>query len=454
LSQIVGCCVIAALLTAPETPFAAAQQARRNATAPSGGDWAALVEELQEEVEELRGWKFKHPVETGVCSEKRLREFIQKKAFEEEYGPDGLLRAQAFLRMVGLIPADCDLRQTILDVLLNQIGGFYDPTAKVLYVLDRSDIDYGPLLSRIIVAHELTHTLDDQYVDLDRLIKSRERTEDWSLTVGSVVEGSATALMMRYTLKAMNSGQYDPVQLIQLVRQEQERSRTFLEAPPYFSSLATMYMCGMSFLQGGASGPAVPENVGQKLLQAAENPPVSTEQILHPEKYWNKAKRDYPVEVDEADVERLLRPLGLHVVHKDTVGELLCALLTTDENRVLDMIMVSLPSYWTNEAATGWGGDRFFLLAEGKDAQAAKKNLKGLRGVWITLWDTAVDRREFVEDYALERELPARWAFELGDRGTVYLFGFDPAQREALQRRFERAPPAFRKDGKPWTATK
>jgi hypothetical protein len=453
LGCIVGCGVIAVLLTVSALPFAFAQPQQQAATL-TGEELVELAEELQQEVEQLRGWKFKHPVKTGLCSEQQLRQFVEKKGFEDEYGPDGLPLTQAFLRMVGLIPPDCDLRQTILDVLLNQAGGFYDPTTKTFYIVSQRCTDYGPLVNRIMIAHELTHALDDQYVNLDRLAKSRPRTEDWGLAIGAVIEGSATALMSRYGMKAIQSGDYDASELMQVVRQEQDRSRAFLEAPPYFSSLLSTYICGMFFLTagepGGLAGSGAIRNVGARVLQAAKDPPVSTEQVLHPAKYWDRAKRDYPVEVSDADVEALLKCPGLHVVHRDTVGELLCALLTVDENRVLEVFTASLPNYWTNDAATGWGGDRFFLLAEGHDAAAAGKSLRGVKGVWVTLWDTPDDRDEFVEEYELERTLPSRSVFRLSDRGAVFLFGFDPVQRADTQRRFERHPPGFTRDGKPW----
>jgi hypothetical protein len=439
----------AALAQTPET-------SRGDVSALTGAELVELAQELQKEVEELRGWKYKRRVKAELYSAEQLRRFVEKKAFEEEYGPDGLPRVQAFLRMVGLIPADCDLRQTIVEVLLNQAGGFYDPQTETFHMLERPDVDYGPLVNRIIIAHELTHALDDQHFDLDRLIKSRERTEDWAFTIGAVFEGSASVLMMRYATRAMQSGQYDGAQLAEVARQEQERSRMFMEAPPYFASLVSMYVGGMYFLLAEEGGEALTglgqmRNVGPRVLQAAKDPPVSTEQILHPHKYWDKAQRDHPVVVDDADVERLLRRAGSHIVHRDTVGELLCAVLTTDENRVLNLMLAALPTYWTNEAATGWGGDRFFLLAQGPDRAAARKTLRGLKGVWITLWDTRDDRDEFVEDYELERELPARYVFKLGARGAVFLFGFDGAERAGLQRRFQVRPPAFTRNGRPWT---
>lgn len=417
-------------------------------------DLIKMAKEVEAEVETLRGWKFKHPVKTDVRTEAQLREFIETKLLEEQYGGGRLERTEAFLRMVGLIPRDCGLKQTIVDVLLNQVGGFYDHDTKAFYMLKREGVGYGPLLNRSLVAHELTHALDDQYVDLGKLMRP-DLDEDQAVAIGSIVEGSATVLMMRYMMQAMMSGEYDAAELAEVQRQEMERSQVFLQSPPYFTTLLANYLCGMQFITRGK--PVVPgmepyeRGVGDDMLAVCKDPPTSSEQILHPHKYWDVEQRDEPVVVPDADLARLVRFEGLHVVHKNTVGELLCSLLTSDENRQLDIMTAGLPSYWTNEAATGWGGDRFLLLAEGKDAESVGSKLAGLKGVWVTLWDTSDDRNEFVEEYEIERELAGRSVFRLGDRGAVFLFGFDADQREVVQSRFAQTPPAFTKGGRPWS---
>ena len=431
----------------------AAAQPDQAGEALSARDLVKLAEEVEKEVEALRGWKFKRPVKKDVRSEKQLRAYIEKKVFEEEYGQGRLECLQVMLPMIGLIPADCDLKQTFMDVLFNQIGGFYDPDSGAFYLLQRGGVDYGPLVNRILIAHELTHALDDQHVDLNRFIKSREPTEDWTLAVGAVVEGSATTLMTRYSVRALLSGKYDLTELMQVVESETERSQAFLEAPPYFTALAANYMCGMTFLLRGnfMALAADPEHkgVGDDFLATVKDPPQSSEQILHPDKYWNADERDEPVVVKDEDVERLLRQPGLHVVHKNTMGELLCALLTFPADRKLDLNLMMLPSYWTNEAATGWGGDRFFLLAAGKDCQTARKQLKDVRGVWLTMWDTPRDRNEFIEDYATARKLPARRHFKRGAL-AVFLFGFDSRQAAEFEDHFLETLPAFRHGDKPW----
>jgi hypothetical protein len=417
-----------------------------------------LADEVQKEVEELRGWKFKRPVKKDVYTEEQLRRYIEKKLFDEQYGGGKLELTQAFLRMVGLIPADCDVRKTIIDVLLNQIGGFYDPDENAFFMLKRGGVDYGPILNRTLIAHELTHALDDQYFELNRFLKDPSLTEDSERAIGAVVEGSATELMMRYMQRAMMSGDFELGDIQRVMADEMERSKVLIQAPPYFSTIVASYLCGMSFMRRGQLAAAVPgaetkDPIAEDLRQAMKNPPTTSEQILHPEKYWERSSRDEPVIVDDGDVEQWLRPTGLRVIHKNTVGELLCSLLTSDASRELSLVGAALPSYWTNDAASGWGGDRFYLLAPGKTDKQAQQAADGRRGVWITLWDTPSDRDEFVSDYADYRRSTTRTVYRWGDRGAVFFFDFEPAVRDKLERTLQSDPPKLTRDGQRWSPT-
>ena len=308
-------------------------------------DLVKMAHEIEKEVEAIRGWKFKHEVKTAVYGEEQLRKFIEKRLFEEEMGGGKLEQTQAMLRMLGLIPADCDVRKTMMDVLLNQIGGFYDPPSRSFFMLKRSGVTYSPAFSRVLIAHELTHALDDQYVDLDKLLKGPDLTEDRGMAIGAVVEGSATQLMTVYMLRLMKSGKLDHDELGQVMKDEMAKSEVFTRAPRYFTTLLANYICGMYFVvngdvQGlaGENGDAVADNV----LKALKNPPQSAEQVLHPEKYWKKSLRDLPVVIDDGDVEKRLTGNGRFVVHKNTLGE-----LRSEERRVGKECLGRCRSRWS-----------------------------------------------------------------------------------------------------------
>jgi hypothetical protein len=415
-------------------------------SAGEGGDDAliALTEDVAREVETLRGWTFKHPVEKAVYGMEELKGYIVKK-IREEYSDEEIRNSQAFLGMIGALPDTTDLRETLTEVLLSQVGGFYEPADKSFFLIRREDTTYGPFVTRVFIAHELTHALDDQYVNLDSLMAARERTEDGEFVVGSLVEGSATALMTAYVVRAQLSGALDPNDLMGMMESEMERSRTFFEAPPYFQTLLATYTCGMHFLLKGKLAAVMGgggDVAGDNLLAVLADPPRSAEQILHPGKYWDPEARDDPVVVSDRDVTALVETSGFSVRAVNTAGETVMALVTSPSDRPFEPMAANVPAYWTNRAATGWGGDRFYLVD--KDG--------GRSGLWITLWDTAADRDEFTQAY--EEHVPdhERHRVLLGDRGAAFLFGMDAAEREAWATRLEEDAIGFTRSGREWSA--
>jgi hypothetical protein len=269
----------------------------------------------------------------------------------------------------------------------------------------------------------------------------------------AVAEGSATSTMTRYMLRAQAGGQADPSELQQYMKEEAARNKAFLEAPPYFQTLVAAYVCGMNFLtKGNPLALAMPgsKDVGEELQAAAKNPPQSTKQILHPETYWVPEKREVPILVSDKDAEASIAVPGCQVLARDVYGELLAAVLTTPKDRKPNLMLMGLPTYWTNPAADGWGGDRFFLLAPGKTADLAARNLKDAKGVWITFWNTPEARDKFVEAYDGSSPSPKRTAYRLGNMGAVFFYNFTDAERAAAEKRLGASPPKCTRDGKPW----
>jgi hypothetical protein len=115
-----------------------------------------------------------------------------------------------------------------------------------------------------------------------------------------------------------------------------------------------------------------------------------------------------------------------------------------------------MPEYWTTEAASGWGGDRFFVIAERPGAPREGNRpddgfeYRGPRGIWVTAWDTERDRQEFIRGYEEERKLPGRTVVNVGRRAAVFLFGVDDEARKALERALQDGALVFARDGKPW----
>jgi len=422
-----------------------AASSRQLATAAARGQADGLVavaNEVTKEVEALRGWTFKQPVKKELTTVEQMRQYLERQAARSLPGAR-LPITQAFLRTIGLIPQNADLKATWMALLENQVGGFYDTETKTMHLVARPGLP--PFVERIMLAHELTHALDDQYVDLEGFTKPRENgTEDLDLTTEAVVEGSATALMMQYTARSMMAGRMDQKALQQFAQEEAERSKVFLDAPRYFSAMLGSYICGTQFLARGQMMALIlaPDNkaIGEALLAARKDPPQSTEQILHPDRYWDGAKRDQPIVIDDAAAAKWLAQPGRSIVHADTIGEMLIAILTSVRGASLNLQSISTSEAWTNAAASGWGGDRFYLLASGDNADAARTDLKNLKGVWVTAWDTPKDRDEFVAALPNGSLASGAVADAVGDSVAVVYFGIDDAERGTLTTRLREAP--------------
>jgi hypothetical protein len=422
-----------------------AASSRQLAAAAAKGQAEGLVavaNEVTKEVEALRGWTFKQPIKEELTTVEQMRQYLERQAARSMPGKK-LPITQALLRTIGLIPQNADLKATWMALLENQVGGFYDTETKTMHLVARAGLP--PFVERIMLAHELTHALDDQYVDLEGFTKPRENgTEDLDLTTEAVVEGSATALMMQYTAQAMMAGRMDQKALQQFAQEEAERSKVFLDAPRYFSATLGSYICGTQFLARGQMMALIlaPDNkaIGEALMAARKDPPQSTEQILHPDKYWDGAKRDQPIVIDDAAAAKWLALPGHSIVHADTIGEMLIAILTSPRGANPNLQTMPTSEAWTNAAAAGWGGDRFYLLASGDNADAARADLKNLKGVWVTAWDTPKDRDEFVAALPKGSLASGAVAETVGDSVAVVYFGIDEAERGALTSRLRETP--------------
>ena len=287
---------------------------------------------------------------------------------------------QDIARMLGVIPADMDLMETALELIESQVGGYYDPKTDSFSLMDRCPKG----VAGIILAHELDHALDDQLFDLDGGLSKASAETDSSLAYSSVVEGSGTSVMNRWMMANMGDIDLGGYQAME------EESRDVMAAAPtwLWKPLVGAYLRGASFLVRS-------ENLMDGQMKAVESsdiraaftsPPTSTEQILHPQKYWDPEQRDNPRQVEI--LEQAL-PTGWERLREDTLGESMLAIFASPESERggLDTSnpMAMIATSFTNDAAAGWGGDRLVLLGR-EDARILHM---------VTVWDTSKDAGEF-----------------------------------------------------------
>ncbi len=327
-------------------------------------DPATVYAQIEAQVQQIRGLTAKKPVDPKLLDEAKLKANVTA-SFEKDNPPALVDANERLYRLLGLIPAGTSLKDLYLKLLSSQVAGYYDSDTKELYVVSRSGA-LGPT-EKITFAHEFDHALQDQNFGLSKLQLDATGESDRSLARLSLPEGDATQLMSEWAAANMS-----PAELLQMLKDssDPEQTKILAEMPAMLKdSLTFPYTSGLQFInQAKATGgwPAV------DALYA--DPPVSTEQVLHPEKY---AAREAPIKVVfPKDLAKRLGN-GWSVDDEDTLGEFQLSEWLSAAGKV--------PAGVAATAAAGWGGDRVALVRNG-DRNGA---------VIDTRWDTPKDAAEF-----------------------------------------------------------
>lgn len=343
----------------PETAALAADSAIR-----------ALAERLLPEVETLSALPAREPLAVAVRTRAELEGFLTRQ-LAEQLPPEKLKGLQRTYERFGLLPADLQLAELLRSLLLEQVVGYYDPARDTLYVMENVD----PELVEPVLAHEMVHALQDQYLDLDSLIKANEDFNDRATAAQSALEGHATLAMLEWQLARLTGGSIGLESLPSLssLPEDALMEAAGMEMPELASaprlireSLVFPYLGGLEFVRARwrAEG-------GDRFAPLGEQMPISSEQVLHPDRAFG-AIRDEPVVLAFAGPV----PEGWTEVHSDGLGEL--------ETRIWLRELLDDPSR-AESGAAGWDGDLYRLIA-GPEGEVL---------FWVTAWDSLNDAREF-----------------------------------------------------------
>jgi len=352
--------------------------------AQSTDDWTskliARTDEIAKEVSKLRGLKIKQPIQRDVMDLDGLRKRLLTR-FGEEYTPEQMAAEQLSLERWGLVPHGLDVHDVLLDVLTEQIAGFYDPEDRTLYIASRpagtSDADLG--WADMLMAHEIVHALQDQHFDLDKLTDLPRTEADAQLARQALVEGDGVVAMVELVLARQGIappwGMDDAVAMMMKTMQAStdEGQDQLSRAPLVVRDLLMFpYAAGMRFVATLRA-----RHPWKRVDQVFKDPPASTEQILHPELYLAK-------ELPHRVAAKAPAALAGWTVVDDTVwGEAGWSVLLRQHGVQLDR---------ASAAAAGWGGDRVVVYAA--PGHAAPRDAVG---VGLTSWDADLDAMEFEE---------------------------------------------------------
>ncbi len=325
----------------------------------------ANIEEIEREVVELRGLELLTDLDEQIIDREELASRVET-IVGEEYDPEQARIDALTYWLLRLIPdRSLDLYQLQIDLLSEQVAGYYDPeTGELVVVTDDGELS---VIDEVTLAHEIVHALQDQHFDLIAIDEGTSDA-DRATAATALIEGDATLSMTEYMFTYLDAGEIAEM-LGDSLLGDQEFG-VLDSAPRYIADgLLFSYEAGQTFAT------AVYEEAGYPGIDAAlQDPPQSTEQILHPEKYLDST-RDEPVVVENPDITQELGD-DWELISADVLGEWDFQIML-EENGVAGSTSAT--------AAAGWGGS-WFDIYESDDAALS---------LLTTRWDTAQDADEF-----------------------------------------------------------
>ncbi len=355
--------------TAPSRPSDVSRQPTANE--------ARAIEELAHSAEQVRGLRFTSPVPVLVQNRDAITSYVESQIEE-----DAISRGRSLYVALGLLPSDMDVRSQLLQLLGEQILGYYDAEQKHLVVRDDVMHALGTHVgesmqleeAKLVLVHELVHALQDQHLKLSANIEV-ERSSDAENAFRSLIEGDATLAMIGYMLETsgvpLRQLTSDPNRVRGIASSEAQDAmgggRELANAPAILRvPLLSAYRDGLSFCAYAHS------RGGWTAVDLAhDNPPASTEHVLHPAT-WTAGQ--LPDIVDMGALPAL-DGAGFVAVETTSLGELEMAIYFEQGQSQAS----------AQRAAAGWGGDQVRVYR----GPATETPV-----VWFTTWD---DRKEAAE---------------------------------------------------------
>ncbi len=316
--------------------------------------------EIERTVANLRELPFTRPVKYKEIPRSELPVILQQKLFQQM--PDREFADSAVaLSALGLLPAGVDLKKTYLGLLGEQIGAFYDQHTREVFTFSGQPLSNAQ--NRVILAHELTHALEDQHFHLENLPLEAKGNDDRTLAASALVEGDATLVMNHYMLANLTGAVLKDSLASALttdVRQLAAAPR-FLRETLLFPYLKGQVFCEELYARQGWTA----------LAAAFKQPPTCTAHILHPERFlaqpkWEPRAIELPTKTAAGR-----KPLVDNVVGEFGIQQLLKIWLGRD----------------STELAAGWCGDRYLVYG----------NAEANSYVWRSMWSSEADADRFAQ---------------------------------------------------------
>jgi hypothetical protein len=255
------------------------------------------VDEILQFASDDTGLPIKHKVKRRLTKRDEVQSYIEK-SMRDDKDTQRLERSSAVLKKFGLLPRDFDLSTFLVKMLREQVAGYYDPKTTTVNLLNWLDAEQ----QKPVLAHELTHALQDQSFGLEKFMKSPDdndsnkkqkapspddiETDEQSSARQAVVEGQAMVVLLDYTLSPTGKTLLDSPQIVEALKQGMlvgtADSPAFRDAPIFLKEELTFpYRYGLDFTA------ALLKSGGKQLAYAGAftNPPKTTREIMEPDTY-------------------------------------------------------------------------------------------------------------------------------------------------------------------------
>ncbi|MEW6555117.1 MAG: hypothetical protein AB1384_12630 [Actinomycetota bacterium] len=331
-----------------------------------------VINEVFTETESIRGLQANPGIQVNYLDREQLEQRMLDD-FAEENPEEEIDDAERIMVMLGFIEPDLDLEDFYIALLTEQVAGFYDPEDDGLYLISESQSMSA--MDQYTLSHEFVHYLQDQNFDLmrppfhDPDDAEVETDDDASFAATCLVEGDAMLASENWLMKYM-----DPEDMLDMQSESGDYSTEVLDsAPPYiYESLLFPYIEGAEFVNY-----VYDEGGWDAIDRAYSDPPSTTEQIYHPEKYL---KGEKAVEVKLEDISEQLGD-GWNLDYENVLGE-------------FDVYQLFSPYFMDTDdveaAAAGWGGNKYQYYSNGEGDELLLQKYA---------WDSEKDAQEFASAY-------------------------------------------------------
>jgi hypothetical protein len=332
---------------------------------------------IASELSEIAGLKLYHAVPCDFISKEKVNEFLKKRV-KQVSSPEELRAEELTLKKFGLVPPDFKLADTTVNLLTEQAAAFYDYDKKKLFITETTATD----TQEPVLAHELSHAIADQNFNLAKYIRQGRKSDDGATARLAVMEGQANWLMSEYLARKLGQSLKTSPELAKLMSRVSDTGGQFPvfdQAPLYLRvTLVFPYTEGMLF-----QNQVIQRDGNEGFAEVFRRAPLSTQQILHPEKYFENAEPSSP------DLPDPHLPSGYKSLVGGTMGEL-------DHEVLIEQFAGKSQAA---EIAPHWRGSSFELRENKKESRLVL--------LYAVAWDSAAAAESYFAVY--RQALAKKW---------------------------------------------